>query len=328
MNQLQMSQQLYYRLIALWVVCEALLGGIIHGFRLPVSGLIVGSSAVICICLIAYYVPSKGAILKATLIVAIFKMMLSPQSPLPAYFAVFFQGLLAEIIFYRRLHYRFSCILFAIIALLESSVQRILVMMIVYGQSSFKAFNSFIADFTKQSVNYAGWLIGFYLFCHLLAGITIGWFAGTLPLRLQKWDKQDLAIGEGRAIIQSKHKRSRVKSVLLFIWIGLTLLFLQSYLEIGKPLLPANVSLKILLRSVVVVLTWYFVLSPLLIGLLKKWLNKRKEASSQAIEEIVTLLPSVKFIVVRGWQLSGSQKGVKRLFRFSKIVLINTIRNA
>src|SRR5262245_56179604 len=136
MNQLQMSQQLYYRLIALWVVCEALLGGIIHGFKLPVSGLVVGSSAVICICLIAYYVPAKGAILKATLIVAIFKMMLSPQSPLPAYFAVFFQGLLAELPFYRRLHYQLSCLFFAIIALLESSVQRILVMMIVYGESS------------------------------------------------------------------------------------------------------------------------------------------------------------------------------------------------
>ena len=59
MNQSQINQQLYYRLIALWVVCEALLGGIIHGFKLPVSGLIVGSSAVVCICLIAHYVPSR-----------------------------------------------------------------------------------------------------------------------------------------------------------------------------------------------------------------------------------------------------------------------------
>src|SRR6476661_2396295 len=94
------NTQLYQRLIALWVICEALLGGIIHGFRIPISGLVVGSSAVICICLIAYHVPARGAILKATLIVAIFKMMLSPHSPLPAYFAVFFQGLLGELIFY------------------------------------------------------------------------------------------------------------------------------------------------------------------------------------------------------------------------------------
>jgi ABC-type thiamin/hydroxymethylpyrimidine transport system permease subunit len=86
------ERPVYYRLIALWVMVEAVLGGMIHGLKLPVSGLIVGSCAVLCICLIAYYVPARGAILKATVVVAIFKMMLSPQSPPAAYLAVFFQG--------------------------------------------------------------------------------------------------------------------------------------------------------------------------------------------------------------------------------------------
>src|SRR5436190_3357420 len=97
-----LDRQTYYRLIALWVVCEAMLGGIIHGLKLPVSGLIVGSAAVICISMISYYNPKRGSILKATIIVAIFKMMLSPQSPFPAYIAVFFQGLIAELIFMNR----------------------------------------------------------------------------------------------------------------------------------------------------------------------------------------------------------------------------------
>src|SRR6186997_1280424 len=123
----------YYRLIALWVLCEAMLGGIIHGLRIPVSGLVVGSCAVICICLIAHYIPSKGAILKATIIVAIFKMMLSPQAPPPAYIAVFFQGMLGELLFFNRRFFKLSCILLGIIALLESGLQRILVLTIVYG---------------------------------------------------------------------------------------------------------------------------------------------------------------------------------------------------
>ena len=38
-----LDKQVYYRLIALWIFCEAVLGGIIHGLKLPVSGLIVGS---------------------------------------------------------------------------------------------------------------------------------------------------------------------------------------------------------------------------------------------------------------------------------------------
>jgi hypothetical protein len=67
------GNSLYYRLIALWVLCEAMLGAIIFTFRIPVSGLVIGGCAVTCITLIAWYKPVKGAILKATLIVAILK---------------------------------------------------------------------------------------------------------------------------------------------------------------------------------------------------------------------------------------------------------------
>src|SRR4030095_14723436 len=105
---------IFYRLIALWALSEAMLGGIIHGLKIPVSGLVVGSCAVICICLIAYYIPSKGSIIKATVIVAIFKMMLSPQAPPPAYIAVFFQGLMGELLFWNRKYFRLFCVILAL----------------------------------------------------------------------------------------------------------------------------------------------------------------------------------------------------------------------
>src|SRR5436190_12902828 len=148
---------IYYRLIALWVLCEAMLGGIIHGFKIPVSGLIVGSCAVICICLIAYYVPAKGAIIKATIIVAVFKMMLSPQAPPPAYIAVFFQGLMGELLFWKKRFFSLSCLLFGVIALLESGLQRILTLTIIYGNDLWKVINDFINGITKQktTTNYS-----------------------------------------------------------------------------------------------------------------------------------------------------------------------------
>ena len=140
----------YYRLIALWVLCEAMLGGIIHGFRIPVSGLVVGSCAIICICLIAWYAPQKGSIIKATLIVAIFKMMLSPQAPAFAYIAVFFQGLLGELLFWNRRFYAISCILLAVLSLLESGLQRILVLTIIYGNDIWKVINNFFNNLIPQ----------------------------------------------------------------------------------------------------------------------------------------------------------------------------------
>src|SRR5258706_9095264 len=139
---------IYYRLIALWVLCEAMLGGIIHGFKIPVSGLIVGSCAVICICLIAYYVPAKGTIIKATIIVAIFKMMLSPQAPPPAYIAVFFQGLMGELLFWEKRFFRLFCVVLALLAMVESAFQRVVSITIIYGNDFWTAVNGFLKKLT------------------------------------------------------------------------------------------------------------------------------------------------------------------------------------
>ena len=184
---------IYYRLIALWVLCEAMLGGIIHGFKIPVSGLVVGSCAVICICLIAWYVPKKGAIIKATIIVAIFKMMLSPQAPPPAYIAVFFQGLMGELLFWNRRFFKLSCILLAVLALLESGLQRILMLTIIYGNDLWKVINDFINGLTKQksATNYSLLSAGGYVLLHFITGILVGWWASVLPQRIEKWSKEE-----------------------------------------------------------------------------------------------------------------------------------------
>jgi len=109
-----------------------MVGGIIHGLNIPVSGMIVGSCAAICICFSARYVPVRGAIIKVTLILMVFKMIPCLQAPSPAYIAVFFQGTVDELLFlsYRRF-YKLSCILLAVMALPESGLPRIMVRTIV-----------------------------------------------------------------------------------------------------------------------------------------------------------------------------------------------------
>jgi hypothetical protein len=336
MNQsitIPFNKEVYYRLIALWVLCESVLGGIIHGFKLPVSGLLVGSSAVICICLIAYYVPVKGAILKATLLVAIFKLMLSPHTPLPAYFAVFFQGFAGELLFLNPRNYKITCMLLAIIALLESASQRILIMTFVYGTDIWKALNDVAKNLSNNSsINFSFYIIASYLLLHLLVGIVIGWFAASLPGRSARWNilHKDLIIPfqEQHATIHSAtafRKRKKVRKALLVVWILLIALFLQSYLGIGRVLLPSHISLQILLRSIVILLTWYFVLSPILSKFLKQWLLKRRVQSQAEVNAVLQLLPSTKYILIKSWQLTSSFKGISRLSQYCKIVFVNTL---
>jgi len=327
------TKGIYYRLIALWVLCEAMLGGIIHGFNIPVSGLVVGSSAIICICLIAWYVPGKGSIIRATIIVAIFKMMLSPQAPPPAYIAVFFQGLMGELLFWNRRFFKLSCIVLAVLGLLESGLQRILFLTIVYGNDLWKVINNFINGLTKQKsvTNYSLWIGGAYVALHFITGLLVGWWASLLPKRVEKWSDNpaySIVLSDIAATglpVRSK-KKKRLKKGLFIIWLLLIGLYVQSYFTIGTPLLPSHISLKILLRSLIIVLSWIFIVGPLLTQLLHRWLQKKQSQSQQEIEEVLRILPAAQQLIAQSWKRSAGNKGWKRIRVWSKMVLVNSLR--
>ncbi len=329
-----MNKQLYYRLIALWVLCEAMLGGIIHGLKIPVSGLIVGSGAVICICLIAWYVPNKGAIIKATLIVAIFKMMLSPQAPPPAYIAVFFQGAVGELVFFRhRKFYQLSCILLAVLALLESGLQRILVLTIVYGNDLWKVINDFINGLTKQraTTNYILLIGGGYVLLHFITGVVVGWWASVLPRRIATWSNSKqyvlLVTEEKNTVLPAvSKKRKRLKKGLFIIWLLLIILYVQSYFKIGTPLLPSHMVVKILLRSLIIIFGWIFIIGPLLKQLLHQWLKKKQTQSQQEVKEVLQLLPATQQLITQSWKQSSGYKGWKRISMTGKMILANALR--
>jgi len=325
---------IYYRLIALWVLCEAMLGGIIHGFKLPISGLFVGGAAVIIISLIGYYVPTKGSIIKATIIVAVFKMMLSPHSPLPAYIAVFFQGLLGELLFINKRWFKLSCLLLAVLALIESAIQRILVLTILYSTTFWKAVDQFLNKLTgeKTITSYSVYFAIGYITMHIVAGFLIGWFAGALPKKISFWK-------DGTSIISSpvnpaietslpKKKRKKWKSSLLIVWLVLIALYIQSAVPIGKPILSTNDTLQVFLRSILIVLGWYLLISPFASKLLQKWLKKKQQEEQVSIKEVGYIIPSVKYVVQQSWSLSSTDKGLKRLKSFCRILTVNIIHAA
>lgn len=329
------NKQFYYRLIALWAVCEGTLGGIIHGFQLPITGLIVGSSAVIIICLIGYYVPEKGAILKATVLVAIFKLMLSPHSPIGAYYAVFFQGILGELFFMNKKYYKTSCIVFATLALAESGAQGILVATIIYGTDFWSAVNKFISGLTHQDTvtNYSLYIGSVYLLLHIVVGFFVGILASKIPALLPGWKtdlqlKDDLVINthavKNNEILQSK-KRGKIRLGLFVIWIILCVVWMLSAIDIEIPFIEQQEVIHIILRSFFILLTWYFLVVPLMLFFMKKWLMKQQSKMQSTIQEIVLLIPSTTAVVEKSWSLTDAQKGIKRLHIFLKTVLVNTL---
>lgn len=324
---------LYYRLVALWVICEGVAGGIMHGLKIPFSGMIISGSAVICICLIGYFIPIKGAILRATIIVMIFKMMLSPHTPPTAYLAVAFQGVVGQLIFSFLKVDLFAPILLAVLALVESAFQRLLVLVILYGSEFWEAVNDFIKKLlgVKSITNYTLWIAGLYLFAHVVVGILIGFLVHSIVKKARKNEllSPEFIIQPGEMqsnILSTKKKKKRKKKWLfIFLWIVLLILFLQSTFGIGEPILPTNKALRIFIRSLLIVFFWYFIISPFLIRWIKKQLNHHKEKTSGFVQVVAELLPSIEWLFKRGWQMSAVKKRISRLVLFWKIVLGNIL---
>jgi hypothetical protein len=316
---------LFYRIVALWAVCEGMLGGIIHGFNMPGTGLFVSSGSVICISLLAWYFPSKGVILKATLIVSIFKMLLSPHSPPTAYIAVFFQGVMGEILFANRRTFKLSCILLAVLALVESAIQRILVLTLIYGSGLWKAVNQFISKVTgeKHITNFSWYIAIGYVLLHLVVGIFIGRFASRLPAGL---DQAAVPVNENEVTTAEVSRPKRSKKLALFVvWLCLLVLYIQSEFKLGNPLLPSSDVLQIIIRSVLVICLWYFILSPLLSLWLKSWLQKKQTGVKTDIAAILDMIPATQQVLVQSWRSSSEVKGFRRLGSFARLALTRTI---
>ena len=102
-------------------------------------------------------------------------------------------------------------------------------------------------------------------------------------------------------------------------------LYVQSYFKIGDPLLPSHISLKILLRSLIIVLGWVFIIGPLLTQLLHAWLRKKQTQSKQDVKEVLQLLPYTQRLIAQSWKQSSCNKGWKRIKTLCRIILVNAL---
>ena len=170
------------RLTALWAFAECGLGGMLHALQMPFTGLIVGGLAVIIITLIAKFSDNNiSSIFKSLVIVLIIKLTISPFTPFPAYIAVSFQALIGCLLYpLLKVNY-ISVLLLSIVSMIESAIQKLLILTLIFGQSLWKAtdaFFSFVANqFHLKSIHGADWLIGIYLAIYIAGGILIALFA-------------------------------------------------------------------------------------------------------------------------------------------------------
>jgi hypothetical protein len=326
----EQRQAAVQRLTALWAFTESGLGGIMHALQIPFTGLLVGGMAVIIISLIAE-ISNRDLkqILKAAVIVLIVKAMVSPFTPFPAYFAVSFQALLGYALFSILSINFFSILLLSSIAMLESALQKLLVLTIFFGKSFWKAMDELMAFVAKQfgssSVNGSQWIITAYLIIHLIGGIIIAWiayktikgfFAEKGIFILENTEMVNAEIYE-RGIAKRKTLFHKLWGMILILVVLSVVLFIFS----ADTKLGWLAVVKTISWTLSAILIWFMLIGPLFTRLVQKILQKKESRYSDEVLKTLSFLPVLRQLTALAWRKSKAYPGIGRWrFFFSALV--------
>ncbi len=309
------------RLTALWAFTESGLGGILHAFKIPFTGLVVGGMAVLLIVLIAHFAVGKyKQIIQSMLIVLLVKAIVSPHTPFPAYIAVSFQGLLGYSLFKLIKLNAISITVLAIAAMLESAIQKLLVLIFFFGQSAVDAADALVAFAAKQlgivATNGSAWIIGVYLSIYLIGGLVtaviafkmwrrMAFIQALLPnLVIQNINENLTASNKAN---QPKKRKWKVYLILLFL-IAAVLWLIAPNAQAGWIAVLKSIS-----WTITTLVIWYAVISPLVTRFLLQYLLKKEYRHQQEINQIMATLPVMQKIAAAAWTYSGTKKGWSRL---------------
>ncbi len=325
------------RLTALWAFSEAAFGGVLHALKIPLTGLFVGGAAVVFLTLIAHFANNKSQIIQSTIIVILVKAIVSPHTPINAYFAVFLQGVFAYILFTLIPHKKLAAFLLGTIVLSLAAFQKVIVLTLIFGNTLWESIDTFgiylINQFNLENsfadaVQLSYLLIAAYSSIHILGGMIFGFLAGSTPnwiaknsFRASEYNDLVLNKDDQIAAYQKKKKRKKRwwkrKSGFVFLLFSILMILIVYF----NPQFDDNLILSILLmivRSIAVTLIWFGLLSPVVIKFIKKYLAKKKSQHTKEIDEILSMFPFFKGILNYSWQKTKDLKNYKRVIPFMK----------
>ncbi len=318
------------RLTALWAFTESGLGGIMHALQIPFTGLLVGGMAVIMISLIADLSGyNYKQILKSAIIVLIVKAMVSPHTPFPAYIAVGFQALLGYSVFSLLTVNFFSIALLSTIAMLESAIQKLLILTLFFGKSIWIATDDMIAFIAKQFGNAVSngsyWIISVYILIYIAGGLLIAVFASRTIKSFNAANKElilEPSTEINNDVLKTKKpgpKRVFKKLlVLILLMIGLSVVLFvfaadnkQGWLAVAKTIT----------WTLSAILIWFMLIGPLFTKAIQILLKKKQSRYSEEVLSIISFLPVLKQLTALAWQQSKLHHGFNRWeFFFTSLI--------
>lgn len=330
---MQRNSKIISRLTALWALSEAGLGGVLHALQSPFTGLFVGGFAIVLVSLIAYFAEDKRkTIFRSLLVVLIIKLAVSPHSPPTSYLAVSFQALMASLIYSKLSLGKWSAMLLGVVTLVESAIQKLLVLTLIYGKSLWEAIDSF----SEYVVEYMGFLgnvfsstalISIYLWLYALLGIVVGYIIYDIVRYLEvnqgnvKYQIQAIEFDNEVGTARKKRGRWRqwVIFAIFFALIAAYYFFVKEDEEVWKNWL------YIFLRSTGILLLWYYVAGPLFKKYFAEFLQTKQHKVQQEVDETLTLLPYLRKVTKLAWKENKGERGLNKLRNFMGDTILYSI---
>lgn len=287
------------KLTGLWAFSECALGGMLHLFQVPFSGFLLAAFAVVIICCISMYSdrPFRD-ILYATLVAMTVKLLLSPHTPLTAYVAVAFQGLAGAVICSLPIAKAIKFPVFGIIALVESALQKIIILTILFGKSIWEAIDALFAQLLpglQYSWSISALLILLYASIYAVWGIIVGVWAAGIPAYIRAGHHKTALTGADLSEPQAVMKRKFRKNLLVFAALYLLALFAAYFY------FPGDRLFAVLLRPFLILTVWYFIINPLFRWLLASAYRQDRAGLHHWTEQIKNEIPFMRMQARRAY---------------------------
>jgi hypothetical protein len=305
-----MISKRFYRLIALWVLAETFLGGLLHAFRIPLAGVFIACFSALFISLIYTTTGSSKKVIHATLIVLVFKMLLSPHAPLGAFLSVALQGVIGASILKLIPSQKAGRMLVTVFAYLQSATMKLLSLTIIFGMGFWDALDEFMLSIVDYfpflaTVLSAKNLVLSYLGIYLVTGIIAGWMIGKVALNT----KRSLVISDGVPITMGAKNKRKIN----FEWSLIILLVMIYFI----PFIPESFR-DMSLRAAVILTAWQLVLGPMVKKALFAFLGNKKSGLLREINLIEGILPEMRNNLKVSWREASGQKIFQRIPFFVK----------
>jgi len=319
------------KLTALWALNESGLGGFLHVFNSPFTGLIVGGVAILLISLIANYAENKWqSILKALVIVLIIKMAVSPYSPFAAYISVSFQAVFGAFLFTKFSWKGATLIVLGMVTFLQSALQKLIVLTVVYGADIWDAINiygawiqnkiSLITETSTTSV-----LITLYLLIYGICGFLAGLFIKSMIKIIVQKKETDFYIHMQDLPSEAIQRKTSFKTKVIWVWLITVAIIVLAFTFFGGPMFGWKKAIYVILRSFLILMLWYLVLGPLLLKAVQKYLNKKESQYEADITNAMDLFPYFRQIISFTWRDTKHLKGYSRFKYFIAYSISNCI---